>query len=160
MSDKGGRPTIYSEDLAATILSRMADGEAVAEICRDDDMPARSTVMMWVAQDKNGFMDRYREMMHLRALSWADEITSIADDGLNDWVEMNDKDGNAVGYKLNGEHVQRSKLRVDTRKWLLSKLLPQYADKQIIDQTVQHSGSVTVTKEEAQQISGALDDEC
>jgi hypothetical protein len=36
----------------------------------------------------------------------------------------------AVGYELNGEHVQRSRLRIDTRKWHLSKMLPKvYGDK-------------------------------
>ncbi len=46
-----------------------------------------------------------------------------------------DKDGQAAGWQLNGEHVQRSRLRVDTRKWILSKLAPKrYGDK------LQHTG--------------------
>ncbi len=55
----------------------------------------------------------------------ADELLEIADDGRNDWVV--DEEG---GDKYNGDHVQRSRLRVDTRKWLLSKALPKvFGDK-------------------------------
>ena len=129
-----GRPSVYTDELADTILSRMASGESVAEICRDPNMPARSTVMLWVAQDRCGFSDKYAKMMQVRAFTWADELLDIADDGSNDWMEKNDEGNEA--YRLNGEHVQRSKLRVDSRKWLLSKLLPQYNDKYFVDQTV------------------------
>ena len=41
-----------------------------------------------------------------------------------------DKEGRGIGWVLNGEHIQRSRLRVDTRKWYLSKLNPKkYGDK-------------------------------
>jgi hypothetical protein len=52
----------------------------------------------------------------------------IADDGRNDWMAR--KDPSNPGYELNGEHVQRSRLRLDARKWLTSKILPkQYGDR-------------------------------
>lgn len=54
----------------------------------------------------------------------ADEIIEIADDGSNDWME---REGKAAP---NGEMVNRSRLRVDTRKWLMSKMAPKkYGDK-------------------------------
>ncbi len=55
----------------------------------------------------------------------AEEIVEIADDGRNDWMEVMSKDGESIGWRLNGEAVQRSRLRVDARKWLMSKLLPK-----------------------------------
>jgi hypothetical protein len=59
-----------------------------------------------------------------------EEILDIADDGSNDWMEKLDKDGKSVGWAVNGEAVQRSKLRVDARKWIASKLKPKkYGDK-------------------------------
>lgn len=65
----------------------------------------------------------------------ADEILEISDDGSNDWMERLGKEGEPAGWQLNGEHVQRSRLRVDTRKWILSKLAPKrYGDK------LQHTG--------------------
>ena len=54
----------------------------------------------------------------------ADEILEIADNGANDWMErQGEKD---AGWQANGENLQRSRLRVDTRKWLLSKALPKF----------------------------------
>jgi hypothetical protein len=55
----------------------------------------------------------------------ADDILEIADDGRNDWMEIISKDGDSVGWRVNGEAVQRSKLRVESRKWLMSKMLPK-----------------------------------
>lgn len=58
----------------------------------------------------------------------ADEVMDISDDGANDWMQRNDPDN--PGYVVNGEHQARSRLRVDTRKWYLSKLAPKrYGDK-------------------------------
>ncbi len=57
-------------------------------------------------------------------------MADIADDGSNDFTK--DKDGKAV---VDHEHIQRSRLRIDTRKWIASKLLPKrYGDK------LQHTG--------------------
>lgn len=138
----GGRPTLYTEELAGTILAHIADGLSVSEISRLDGMPARSTMMMWVGQDKHGFMDRYIKACQARAYYWADEILDIADDGTNDWMERHDPDGNNTGWKENGEALGRSKIRVDSRKWLVSKLLNQYSDKQ----EIKHSGSLDVNR--------------
>jgi hypothetical protein len=60
----------------------------------------------------------------------ADEMLEVADDGTNDWMLRRGSDEEDDLYQLNGEHLQRSRLRVDTRKWLLSKALPKvYGDK-------------------------------
>lgn len=59
----------------------------------------------------------------------ADEILEIADDGTNDWVERQNKDGSSY-RAFDQEHYQRSRLRFDARRWLLSKALPKvYGDK-------------------------------
>ena len=129
MAGKRGAPTAYTEKLAQAICRRMADGESVNSICKDPKMPARSTVMLWVASDREGFSDRYEAACTARTHVWADELLDIADDGSNDWMERAGKDGESQGYQVNGEAIQRSRLRVDTRKWLLSKLLPRYSDR-------------------------------
>lgn len=122
------RPKAYTKEFADTIIERMCAGESVLSICKDESLPARSTVMLWVARDEDGFSDRYAKAQAARAHYWADEILDIADDSRNDWMEREDPDN--PGYLHNGESVQRARLRVDSRKWLLSKMLPQYADKQ------------------------------
>lgn len=62
--------------------------------------------------------------MDLRCERMAEEIQEISDDGSNDWME---REGITVA---DHEHIQRSKLRVDSRKWLLSKMMPKkYGDR-------------------------------
>lgn len=124
MTDVGGRPSVYSEEVAEEICKRHANGESLRQITRDPRMPADSTVRLWIVNNRNGFSARYakaREAMYER---WAEEIVEIADDATNDWMQREE------AVVLNSEHVNRSRLRVDTRKWLLSKLMPkQYGDK-------------------------------
>lgn len=124
-----GRPVTYDPDIAAEICRRLGEGEGLRAICRSEGMPPESTVRTWVADDRDGFAVRYTTARQAQALRWAEEILEIADDGSNDWIERNTADGGR-GYEFHGEHYQRSRLRVDTRKWLLSKVLPKvYGDK-------------------------------
>lgn len=124
-----GRPSTYNEDIAAIICGRMAGGESLRSICRDESMPALSTVFLWVSKHSE-FSEQYKLAMASRADAMFEEMFDIADDGQNDWMEKIDKEGNSYGWTLNGEHVQRSRLRIDTRKWALSKMMPKkYGDK-------------------------------
>ena len=64
---------------------------------------------------------------------WADEILEIADDATNDWMGRQRRDG-VTEIVLNRDHVERSKQRIDARKWLLSKALPKvYGDRQSVE---------------------------
>lgn len=119
-----GRPTIYSEELADAICDMMASGMSVREIGRRDDMPDARTINRWSTTPDHPFCPRYVLARRLQAQAWADECLEIADDGTNDWVERALKDGGKT-VLLDREHVMRSNLRVDTRKWLLAKLHPE-----------------------------------
>ena len=130
---KRGRPSIYTPELAQTICCRIAEGESVRSIGRDDDMPTEATIRGWALDDLNGFFSQYTRAVQIRAMRWADEITEIADDGSNDTYV--DENGNE---RTNAEVVARSRLRVDTRKWMLSKVLPKvYGDKLDVNHGVQ-----------------------
>lgn len=136
-----GRPTAYNQEIATEICARIAEGESLRSICKDAEMPAISSVMLWLVDGNHeSFSEQYATARRLQAEALADEIFDIADDGVNDWMERNDQSGEA--YKFNGEAVARSRLRVDTRKWYLSKVLPKFADKQQIE----HSGSIDMNK--------------
>lgn len=131
---KAGRPTLYTPEVGDEICRRMSDGESLRQICRDEGLPAESTVRAWAIDPDHPISAQYakaREAMYDR---WGDEILEISDDGTNDWVERERPDGSTY-EAVNGEHIQRSRLRVDARKWLLSKLLPKkYGEK------IEHSG--------------------
>jgi len=67
-----------------------------------------------------------RENCKLRR--WADELLEISDDGTNDWMTITQ--GGEEREVPNQEVLQRSRLRVDTRKWLMSKIAPKkYSEK-------------------------------
>jgi len=121
---RAGRPSLYTAELAAEICRRLAEGQSLREICRDDGMPAESTVRGWSLDNVDGFFALYSRARRLQAEQWADEIIEIAENGRNDWTVRQNKDG-TTAVVLDREHVQRSALRVDSRKWLLSKLHPE-----------------------------------
>ena len=129
-----GRPSDYNDAVAAEICSRIAGNEKVSDICLDDHMPAPSTVYLWLSKHKD-FSEQYAQAQADRTHGMAEEILDISDDGQNDWMEKHH--GDDVAWVTNGEALQRSRLRVDTRKWLMSKMLPKkYGDKV----TQEHSG--------------------
>jgi hypothetical protein len=60
----------------------------------------------------------------------AEECLDIADNASNDWMERTDAEGKPIGWQINGDHIQRSKLRIETRLKLLAKFNPKrYGDK-------------------------------
>ena len=122
-----GRPTIYSDELAADICSRISCNEKVSDICQDEAMPAARTIYYWLSKNKD-FAEQYSLAQADRTHAMAEEIIDISDDGSNDWMER--KNGDSAAWIANGEAIQRSRLRVDTRKWLMSKSVPKkYGDK-------------------------------
>ena len=127
---KMGRPTKYSKAMGARICARLAMGESLRTVCKDPKLPSVQTVFNWFDRYPE-FLDHYTRAKQESADAFADEILDIADDGTNDWMEMQDKQtGEITGYKVNGEALQRSRLRVDTRKWLASKMKPKkYGDR-------------------------------
>ena len=121
--------TKYTDDLAEEICRRLAEGESLRSICRDEHMPDESSVRGWANNDEHPFAPQYARARETGYHALADEILDIADDGTNDYVERQNKDG-STSVVFDAEQVQRSKLRVDARKWLLSKMLPkQFGDK-------------------------------
>lgn len=124
-----GRPSSYSAAVGDVICERLANGESLREICSDEDMPHKATVFRWLAVNQV-FRDQYARAREAQADVLADETIAIADDGRNDWMEKFGKDGESLGWQINGEAVSRSKLRVDARKWFAAKLQPKkYGDR-------------------------------
>jgi hypothetical protein len=110
-----GRPSICTNELAAQICDRLAAGESLNAICRDEHMPSRKVVHEWVADDRDGFRDKYARAREAQAEYWASEIIEIAD---------------SVRTGATSEEVQAARLAVDSRKWVASRLLPRkYGDR-------------------------------
>ena len=132
---KMGRPTKHNAKLAEKICLRLALGESLRTICQDDKMPGMRTVMTWVSSDHKDFQQQYAQARETQAELLADELMEIADDSTNDYMERRGQ------TMVDQENIQRSRLRVDTRKWYLSKVLPKFKDKT----EQEHTGNVNVT---------------
>lgn len=117
----------FSQETADIICERIAAGESVRTICADDGMPACSTVFKWLSENE-AFSEQYARARETQADTIFDEILEIADNARNDWMERRGEDD--AGWVANGEHIQRSRLRIDARKWMAGKLRPKkYGDK-------------------------------
>ncbi|MBR1219419.1 terminase small subunit protein [Bradyrhizobium sp. U87765 SZCCT0131] len=124
-----GRPTLYTADVARRICAELCTGRTLRDVCRDAGMPTESTVRGWVQNDRSGFAARYRSAREVGYHAMADEILEIADDSRNDWIARRRANGEGEPM-VDHEHVSRARLRVETRRWLLSKALPKiYGDR-------------------------------
>lgn len=126
-----GRPSAYTPKLAAEICERLAEGESLRAICRDEWMPSTSMVMRWALQ-----IDQFREQYaHARELGFdtmAEDIIDIVDE----------QPGTLDSGATDSGEVANKRLRFDARRWYLSKLAPKkYGDRQ----AVELSGSLAIT---------------
>lgn len=113
-----------SNALLTEIFERVAKGESLNRICSEPGMPARKTFYEWVAEDES-VLRRYEFAMMMRADTYAEETIEIAD--MSDGDTYINDDGKLV---TDHEAINRSRLRVDARKWYASKLAPKkYGDR-------------------------------
>ena len=98
----------YSEQIAREVCERVAKGRSINSVCKDSDMPVRSTFYEWISTH-SWLADKYARARELRAEVLAEEIIEIAD---------------------NAEDANKARLQVDARKWAASKLdAKRYGDK-------------------------------
>ena len=124
-----GRPSIFTNELGTEICRRIAEGESLRSVCADESMPAASSIFRWLLdEEKQSFWEQYAHARAIQAELMFDELLEIADDGSNDFMTIIKGDHS---YNIEDKEVtNRSRLRVDTRKWYLSKVLPKkFGDK-------------------------------
>jgi len=116
-----GRPTKFTPELAKRICHLVSTHTyGIRRLCAMHEwMPEPSTINAW-RWEKQDFSVQYTKAKLQQAELLAEETLDIADDTSQD-IKLN-----ALGDEVcNTEFVNRSRLRVDTRKWLTSKLLPK-----------------------------------
>jgi len=117
-----GRPTLFTQDLADFICAEIASGSKLKEICEAANMPSDRSVYRWLASN-DAFCQQYARAQSDRSHRMAEEVLEIADES---GFDASIVDGKAV---VNNDAIQRARLRVDTRKWLMSKMTPmKYGD--------------------------------
>lgn len=109
--NKGGRPTILTDRLVDELCQRLSQGVSMRSVCRDDDMPCMATIWRWLRENDN-FAKRYTAAKQESADAMIEDILAISDQDDDE------------------ESTNRSRLRVDTRKWIAAKLRPEkYSEK-------------------------------
>jgi hypothetical protein len=58
---------------------RLAGGESLRSICRDEGMPVLSTVLLWVVQDREGFSEHYMQAREAAGFAHADRVADLAE---------------------------------------------------------------------------------
>lgn len=134
-----GRPSIYSDELANDICTRLGLGESLRKICLDEDMPSLRSVMYWLTT-KPDFLQQYTRAREIQAETQFDELIDIVDQH-PDLAHVVGKDGELIEVKFDSSYVAWMKLRVDTRKWTAARMAPKKygehkAPEQKEDQTV------------------------
>ena len=121
-------PTRFTQQLADQICSKLADGLSVRKIAIELQIE-RATIRRW--RDTNEeFRSQYAHAREEGMDVLVDEIIEIADDSSNDTIKIYNDEGEEIGEKANSEWINRSRLRVDARKWSASKIAPKvYGDK-------------------------------
>ena len=137
-----GRPSKYTDAVGLQICERLASGETLRAICRDEGMPSESTARSWAIDTDHPFSAQYARARETGYTLMADELVEIAD-------------GTASEGSDDPSVVQRDRLRVETRKWLLSKALPKvYGERTAVDLNVKRD-VVEITDAELQHIASA-----
>jgi hypothetical protein len=109
----------FPDEVWELVLERLAQGKSLRSACKGEGMPRHHTVLFRATHDHE-FAERYADARRVGYLILADEILDISDDGTNDYTE--DERGRKVVDK---DHIIRSRLRVDSRKWLVGKCMPK-----------------------------------
>lgn len=143
----GRRPYAWTEEIEDELFKRIGKGEALRKICADDWLPSVDTVMKRLASGDEAFNERYARAKELQADTIFEQCLEIADDASTDFEVI---DGVP---QLNREHVQRARLRIDTRRWMAGKLRPKvYGDK--LDLTHANPDGTPISKIEVEFVNG------
>lgn len=116
---RGGRPTAYTEELRDEICTRIAGGESLRSICADDHVPAMSTVLLWVVNDRERFSEHYHAAREAAGYAHADEALALR-------YELRE---GTIGH-------QEAKVILDALKWGAERMAPKkHSQRQDVNHT-------------------------
>jgi len=131
---KTGRRPAFKKEIGVYICEHLMRGRSLTSILKDKGMPTMPTVYAWLNKNSKtyepDFLEAYVMAREIQAEVLADEIKDIADDGSNDTYKVYNEKTKKLETKTDIDHIKRSQLRVESRKWLAAHLLPRkYSDK-------------------------------
>lgn len=123
---------MYNQETADAVCKLLIDGKSLRAACRELDL-APPTILLWTKSNKE-FAEQYARAREIGYHLLADEIIEISDEADVEVVTQNGKEE----LDLSATAISRNRLRVDSRKWMLSKMLPKiYGEKLGIDHGIQ-----------------------
>lgn len=122
----------FNQDTADKVCQLLEDGKSLRAAATEAGT-THSTILAWV-KENTAFANQYTHAREVGYKLLADEIIDISDE-----KEVQVRyDGEDTTLDLSPTAVARNRLRVDTRKWMLSKMLPKiYGDKLDMNHGVQ-----------------------
>ena len=140
------------ESAIATVLEELASGRSLIAICQREGRPSFTTFMRWLAEEGeagDSLRDQYARAREVQAEVMAEDILAIADEECTtvraDKHGTQDDGDGKTEVVFDSTAVQRNRLRVDARKWLLSKMAPKkYGDKVTQEHTGANGGAIQV----------------
>lgn len=142
------RATVFNQKVADNILASIANGKSVRSVCEKAPAPTRTMFYKWIRENEQ-FRKDYERAIELRSDHIAEEILQIADDTANDYVQTVG-DNDLPIFVQNNVKVQRDRLRIDSRKWLLARMSPKkYGDHLKVDADNNHSGAIKIVFDES-----------
>ncbi len=130
-----------------TVCDRLSNGEALRTILKEKDMIDSTTFYKWIDSDAEK-AKQYAQAREAREEFIFEEILEIADETENDTTIIDIGDDVNI-TKVNNEAIQRSRLRVDTRKWMLGKMNSnKYGDKIQQETTIKDESFTPETKKD------------
>ena len=165
------RPTARKYDrveVTAHICGELQKGRSLENICTTDaGMPTTAGFLGWVQNDPAGVGKDYAHAREIGYLLLADEIVALSDK-THEWVTvqqlspdgdpMFEKDGTPklkqMLLPLNGDVIAHKRVQIDTRKWVLSKMLPKvYGDKITQEHTGSNGGPIALAAVDLKNLS-------
>lgn len=112
------------EEIFEHIFTEISEGRALRNVLKDDLCPDVTTFYAWLDNDEEK-SKQYVRACEARADAIFDEIIDIADESYGDKKVL--ENGSEI---MDSEFVARSRIKIDARKWIASKLNPtKYGDK-------------------------------
>lgn len=140
---------MYSEsqrtEIFDKICERIEKGESLYKILSDENMPSSQTFYIWIDTDELK-SKKYARATELRSERIFEEILEISDTPVEGIVLETDDNGRTKEKR--GDMLGHRRLQVDSRKWMLSKMMPKkYGEKLDIDHTTK-GNQITLTPEQ------------
>lgn len=122
----------YSPELTEKICIGLMEGKSLTKICKMDEMPAYRTVVDWLLKYPE-FKEKYEFARNVQYEKMSDDILDIADDREFD---VDPETGKEIW-----ESINRSRLRIDTRKWILAHVLPKKFGQKVVNEVTGPNGA-------------------